>query len=152
MTKNVISCKINDISCERGGTVMNISEIKALVLDDDVTKGMKVTRILKVCGVDVVAQVEDQESGFDVIYRNKDGEKKVSLIITDMHYPLEKGAKADVDAGKKMIERVKKENLEIPVIVFSSVNYDIPGALETIWFSDNVNWEDKLRQVVRKMQ
>ena len=130
---------------------MNMSEIKALILDDDVAKGMKVSRILKDLGVHIVAQVEDQESGFGVIYRNKDGEKRISLIVTDMHYPLEKGAKADVDAGKKMIERVKNENLNIPVIVFSSVNYDIPGALETIWYSDNVNWEDKLCQVVRKM-
>ncbi len=130
---------------------MNKSEIKALILDDDVAKGMKVSRILKDLGVHIVAQVEDQESGFDVIYRNKDTEKKISLIITDMHYPLEKGVKADVDAGKKMIERVKKENLDIPVIVFSSVNYDIPGALETIWFNDNVNWEEQLRQVIRNM-
>lgn len=58
------------------------------------------------------------------IYGNADGAKKPGLIVTDMQYPLEPGAEIDKEVGFKLIERMEKEHMDIPVIICSESNYE----------------------------
>ena len=60
------------------------------------------------------------------------------MIVTDMEYPLEAGEAVDEDAGFKLIERMKKEKIDIPVIVCSSADYrkNIPDILGSVWYNE----------------
>ena len=41
----------------------------------------------------------------------------------------------DEEAGFKLIERMKKAGIYIPVIVCSSLNYSIPNILGNVWYN-----------------
>ena len=91
--------------------------------------------------------VGNQEKLWEQIYQDKD---KIDLIVTDMEYPLvERGAvDVDVDAGFKLIERMKKEKINIPVIVCSAADYrnNIPDKLGVVWYTErnDLNFDFKV--------
>lgn len=114
---------------------MNLSEIKALVIDDSVYKAMDITRALEYSGIKDVIRARNQEAGFEKIYENKVAGTPVGLIVTDMRYPLDAGLDEDPDAGFKLIERLKEERIKIPVIICSSSNFTEPGVLGNVWYS-----------------
>ena len=72
------------------------------------------------------------------------------LIITDMWYPENSGG-PDAQSGDKLIELVKQNGWEIPVIVCSSVNYKYPGILGSIHYSENEDWETELVRLLKKL-
>ena len=98
---------------------MDLSKTKAVVVDDDVFKGADIRKDLEFNGIRNVMIVRNQEKLWNQIYH---GEDKIDLIVTDMQYPLEAGAAVDKEAGFKLIERMEKEKIHIPVIVCSSLN------------------------------
>jgi CheY-like chemotaxis protein len=57
------------------------------------------------------------------------------LIVTDMHYPLEKGAVADHNAGFILIEQMKEKGIHIPVIICSTRNFSSPDVFGTVWYN-----------------
>ena len=105
---------------------MDLSKIKAVVVDDDVFKGSDIRKALEFNGIKSIMTVRNQEKLWEQICR---GEDKIGLIVTDMQYPLGEGEAVDEEAGLKLIERMEKEKIEIPVIVCSSLNYRIPNIL-----------------------
>ena len=121
---------------------MKLSDIHAVIVDDDVFKGMDIQRALEFNGIRNIMTVRDQEKLWQQIYR---GEDKTDLIVTDMQYPLEAGEAVDEEAGLKLIERMEKEKIDIPVIVCSSSNYRIPGILGSVWYNrlNDINWDFK---------
>lgn len=126
--------------------------IKALVLDDDAIKGIKITRALKECGVKEVISVEDQESGFEKVYQEEKKGQPFTLIVTDMHYPVRQGVVADPKAGLKLIERVKEEGLDIPIIVCSSDNFQIENILGTVWYSEIRDLREDFMEVLKEFR
>lgn len=101
---------------------MDLSKIKAVVVDDDVFKGSDIRKALEFNGIRSIVTVRNQEKLWEQICH---GEDKIDLIVTDMQYPLGEGEAVDEEAGFKLIERMEKEKIEIPVIVCSSLNYRI---------------------------
>ena len=89
-------------------------------MDDDFFKGADIRKALEFNGIRSVMIVRNQEKLWNQIYH---GEDKIDLIVTDMQYPLEAGEDIDEEAGFKLIERMEKEKIDIPVIVCSSLNY-----------------------------
>lgn len=85
---------------------MDLSKIKAVIVDDDVFKGADIRKALEFNGVRNIMTVRDQEKLWEQIYH---GENKIDLIVTDMQYPLETGGTIDEEAGFKLIERMEKE-------------------------------------------
>ena len=124
---------------------MDLSKIKAVIADDDVFKGIDIRKALEFNGVRNIITVRDQEKLWEQIYH---GEDKIDLIVTDMQYPLEAGDAVDEEAGFKLIERMKIEKIHIPVIVCSSLNYNIPDILGSVWYNElndlNSNFEKLL--------
>lgn len=121
---------------------MKLSDIHVVIVDDDVFKGMDIQRALEFNGIRNIMTVRDQEKLWQQIYR---GEDKTDLIVTDMQYPLEAGEAVDEEAGLKLIERMEKEKIDIPVIVCSSSRYHIPNVLGSVWYSklNDINWDFK---------
>lgn len=127
---------------------MDLSEIKAVIADDDVMKGADIRKALTFNGVRKIMTVRSQEKLWEQIYH---GEDKIDLIVTDMQYPLEAGEAVDEEAGLKLIERLKKEKIDIPVIVCSSLNYRIPGILGCVWYNALNDLEAGFKEVLGRL-
>lgn len=115
---------------------MTLSKLKVLIIDDSVYKAMDITRALEFSGVRDITRVQNQESAFEILYQSVEDKMPFNLIVTDMHYPLAKGMEADYDAGFILIERLKEEEINIPVIICSSRNYNAPEILGTVWYNE----------------
>lgn len=111
---------------------MDLSNIHVIIVDDDVMKGIHIQRALEFNGVRNIMTVGDQEKLWEQIYH---GGEKIGLIVTDMQYPLKAGGAVDREAGFKLIERMEREKINIPVIVCSSLNYSIPEILGCVWYN-----------------
>lgn len=131
---------------------MTLSKLKVLIIEDNVFKAMDITRALEFSGVRDITRVRDQEAAFEILYQSVEGEMPFNLIVTDMHYPLAKGMEADYDAGFILIERLKEEEINIPVIICSSRNYTEPGIWGTVWYNElcdlNGNFKELLNRLV----
>ena len=93
--------------------------------------------------------VRNQEKLWEQICR---GEDKIGLIVTDMQYPLGEGEAVAEEAGLKLIERMEKEKIEIPVIVCSSLNYRIPNILGSIWYNKLNDLDFSFKEVLGKLE
>ena len=130
---------------------MTLAKLKVLIIDDSVYKAMDITRALEFSGVRDITRVRDQESAFEMLYQSIEGKEPFHLIVTDMHYPLAKGMEADYDAGFILIERLKKEEINIPVIICSSSNYTEPGILGTVWYNELCDLNRDFRELLNKL-
>lgn len=128
---------------------MDLSKIKAVIADDDVFKATDIRKALKSNGVRNIMTVRDQAKLWEQIYH---GEDKINLIVTDMQYPLEAGKAVDEDAGFKLIERMKKEKIDIPVIVCSFLNYRIPDILGSVWYNELNDLNSNFKEVLGKLE
>ncbi len=131
---------------------MNLTEIKALVIDDSVYKAIDITRALEICGIREVVRAKHQEAGFELIYENQKAGSPFGLIVTDMHYPLDAGMEADYDAGFKLIERLRAERIKTPVIICSTGNYDEPGILGCVWYSAQRDLGRDFKEVLERLK
>ncbi len=127
---------------------MDLAKIKAVIVDDDVFKGADIRKALKYNGIRSIMTVRNQEKLWKQIYH---GEDKIDLIVTDMQYPLGEGEAVDEEAGFKLIERMEKEKIHIPVIVCSSLNYSIPNILGSVWYSELNDLNSCFKEVLGKL-
>ena len=120
---------------------MKMNERNVLVVDDNVFKSIDIKRALEYNGISKVTMVDVQEDVWKLI---KEGER-FDLIVTDMHYPLHRGEKADHKAGFILIEKMKEKGIDIPVIICSTRNFTSSDVLGTVWYSElkDINLEFK---------
>lgn len=128
---------------------MDLSKIKAVIVDDDVFKGADIRKALEFNGVRDIITVRNQEKLWEQIYH---GEDKIDLIVTDMQYPLKAEGAIDEEAGFKLMERMEKEKIDIPVIVCSSLNYKIPDILGSVWYSKLSDLNSNFKEVLDKLE
>lgn len=128
---------------------MNLSKMNAVIVDDDVFKGTDIRKALEFSGLRNIRTVRNQEELWEQIYH---GEDKIDLIVTDMQYPLEAGKGVDEEAGLKLIERMKKEKIDIPVIVCSSLNYRIPDILGSVWYNRLNDLDSDFKTVLSRLE
>lgn len=128
---------------------MELSKIHAVIADDDVFKETNIRKALEFNGIRNIISVRNQKKLWEQIYH---GEDKIDLIVTDMQYPLEAGEAVDKEAGFKLIERMEKEKIRIPVIVCSSLNYRIPDILGSVWYNERNDLNAKFKEVLGKLE
>lgn len=127
---------------------MDLSKIKVVIADDDVFKGFDIRKALEFNGVRNTMTVRSQEKLWEQIYY---GEDKIALIVTDMQYPLKAGEAVDEEAGLKLVERMEKEKIDIPVIVCSSLNYSIPNILGSVWYNERNDLNFDFKEVLGRL-
>ena len=120
---------------------MNLSKIKAVVVDDDVFKGSDIRKALEFNGIRSIVTVRNQEKLWEQIYHGGD---KID--------PLGAGEAVDEEAGFKLIERLEKEKIDIPVIVCSSLNYRIPNILGSVWYNKLNDLDFCFKEVLGKLE
>ena len=95
--------------------------------------------------------VTDVASGMKKIEEIKEQGDMYDLAITDMQYPLKKGTGIDEDAGEVFIGQMKDQNVEIPIIVCSSMRLRIREVYGCVWYHERNDWEMELRGMVRNL-
>lgn len=125
---------------------MEIKNINALVIDDNVFKTNNICKALRENGIRNIISVDNQEDAFKLIY-----EGAVNLIVTDMHYPVKKGAIADYKSGFIFIERIKKENIDIPIIICSTHNFESTDVAGIVWYSELRDLREDFKEVLENL-
>ena len=130
---------------------MDFAKLKVLVVDDSVYKAMDISRALEYCGIskENIVRVRHQEAGFEKLYEGEAQGVPFELIVTDMQYPLDTGKEEDTEAGFKLIERLKEEGMDIPVIICSSLNYTEPEILGCVWYNEMRDLNRDFREVLK---
>lgn len=123
-----------------------------LNIEDNIFKHLDICKALRSGGftglnIDCKGNLKD---GIELIEEHYNIGTPYDLIITDMWYPETFGG-GDAESGEKLIEIVQKNKWSIPIILCSSVNYNYPGILGSVHYSENEDWENKLVQLVRKI-
>lgn len=129
---------------------MILSELKVLLVEDNVYKRIDIRNALSLYGIKNVICVNYLQAGLEEIYKSMNAEP-ISLIITDMHYPIERVGEAVSDAGNQLIKRLQSEDINIPVIVCSSVPYQIPEILGTIWYDERRDLNRDIKELLDKL-
>lgn len=120
--------------------------MRALIIDDNVFKQIDIRKALEWNGIRNIDSVSYQDEALEKI-RNND----YNLIITDMHYPLEKGMDSDKEAGYKLIDILEKENIETPIIICSSQNWTSPKILGTVWYNKSRDLDWDFKDILKKL-
>lgn len=120
--------------------------MRVLNVEDDAYKRNDICKALKGTGTTKVDWVRNLEDALSQIK-----EVKYDLIISDMWYPPVSGGK-DEESGEILIEKIKEMEMDIPIIICSSVNYRIPEILGTIHYSKNGDWERDLKDLIKKIR
>ena len=130
---------------------MNLSELKALIVDDNVYKTIDIKRALEYSGIENIITARNQEDGFELIYQNRRTKTPIGLIVTDMRYPLASGMDEDREAGFKLIEHLNAERLNIPVIICSTSNIKEPSILGTVWYSALSDLNQDFQKILERL-
>lgn len=123
-----------------------------LNIEDDVFKHYNICRALRGGGLsDLHIECKSNlEAGIEKIEEQNSLGKPYDLIITDMWYPESNGGR-EAESGERLITIVQEKGWNIPIILCSSVNYNYPGILGSVHYSENEDWENKLVQLAKKV-
>ncbi len=124
--------------------------MRVLNFEDSIMKHMEIRRALEKCGAKTVDYINNQQEGLQKLKETLGTECQYDLIVTDMHYPIEKGMIADTEAGFKLLEKLKEEQIEIPVIICSSLRFQVPEILGTVWYNKSQDIYLDFRNLLQK--
>lgn len=125
--------------------------LKILHLEDSATKHSTISRAIKKMVSAEIDWVNDMATGIEKIDDAMNNGVPYDLAITDMHYPLSPGVKADWETGDFFVDVVKQRYDNLPVIVCSTQNMKNPKAYGCVWFSEICDWEGELRELIKKI-
>ena len=129
---------------------MYTSDIRTLIIEDNICKAMDIKEALKSNGIKNIIHLDNQEEAWEVIVNKHQG-NNIDLIVTDMQYPMSHNSIIDEEAGFKLIERLNREEINIPVVVCSSINYRIPGILGCIWYNKLRDLQEDFNRLLEKL-
>lgn len=123
--------------------------MKVLNFEDSVFKHSSIAKVLKSIGIVDITWVKNIEDGLDEI---EDAMEPFDLIISDMHYPVTSRGESDFSAGEKLIDILREKNIDIPVIICSSMRIYIPGMYGTVWYDERSEWREELKKLITELQ
>lgn len=126
--------------------------MKILQLDDSNSKRMEVQSVLKRMGIRGSVWVQSVEEGFEALKQAIAEGAPFDAAITDMHYPVRAGGPAELKAGRILIQTLKEQQIDVPVIVFSTSRLQEEDAFATIWYDARANWEYDLETILKKIR
>ena len=126
-------------------------KLKILHLEDNVMKQIAITRVIQSVADAEIIWVSDMASGMEKIEEAIKQNEPFDLAITDMHYPLSKDSESDLEAGETFIAEIKNRNLNLPVIICSSVNRRNNDILGCVWYHEAYDWESQMRELINQV-
>lgn len=112
-------------------------------IEDSVGKHWAIDRALTWNGYPESELATNAETGIAMIEQAISEGNPYELLITDMHFSVD--GVDDTKAGLYVIEELKKKSIQLPIIVCSSIHYNIPEILGCVFYnkSKDLNWEFK---------
>lgn len=123
-----------------------------LNIEDDLYKHHDICMALRRGGFsDLQIDCEDNlKDGINRIKKQNESGKSYDLIITDMWYPECMG-EPEKESGVKLINVVKENSWNIPVILCSSVRYKTSCILGCVHYSENEDWESEIIRLAKQI-
>ncbi len=126
---------------------MNITRV--LNIEDTMSKHVAIRRSLGKCGINdnIIDHATTAMEGLERIDAAIEDNNPYSVIVLDMYFPISQGERM-TQAGMYVLEELKKRNLNIPVIICSSVRLYIPDVVGCIYYNE---WKGDLDGDMREM-
>lgn len=118
--------------------------MRVINFEDDPIKHRAIRDVLESCRITDIDSVRNLEDGVAMYKEAINTGNPYDLIISDMSYPAMKGGYEE-QSGEKLLEIAASENWNTPIIICSSLNYNLPEAYGSLYYSENEDWEGKLR-------
>lgn len=123
--------------------------MRVLNVEDDPFKQNEIKSVLRGMGITDITLVECVDDAIKSVLESIDNNNPYNLIISDMQFPLFSDGKIDDRAGCKFFEELKRQNVNIPVIMCSSANLvKIPGTLGSVHYSKNTDLREEFRRLI----
>ncbi len=124
--------------------------MRIINFEDSPIKHREIRKVLEECRITDIDCVRNLEDGIRMYKDAISGGNPYDLIITDMWYPPANGKNED-RSGDALIRLATEEKWETPIIVCSNQNYNYPEIYGSLYFSENADWETKLRDYIAKL-
>ena len=123
---------------------------KIINIEDTTEKHWAINRALNWNGCPNAELAKNAETGIAMIEEMIATGNPYELLILDMHFPV--NGTDDTKAGLYVIGELKNKNIKIPIIVCSSLRYNIPEIVGCIFYnkSRDLNWD--FRELLSKLQ
>lgn len=122
---------------------------KVLNIEDDVYKHVAIKRALVSNGIDHIDSEQDAQDAIEKIIEAHKAGSPYDLLVTDMHFPI--AGEINNQAGMYVIEQLKKNGIEIPIVVCSSVRYRIGGISGCIHYNESVDLAGEFRTILQNI-
>ena len=124
---------------------------RILNIEDTMSKHIAIFRALKKCGITSVDRAENAEDGLASIEQAIRDDKPYDLLITDMHFSV--NGKDDTRAGMYVIEELRNREINIPIVVCSSLRLQIDGTEGCIYYNERSgDLDTDVREMIEKVK
>ncbi|MCR4648338.1 MAG: hypothetical protein K5776_04585 [Lachnospiraceae bacterium] len=125
--------------------------MKILNVDDNAIKSSRICNEVKRADSNAeIDWVRNLEEAVKKIEENFENNTPYDLVITDMWYPKDFYG-GDVESGDKLIAMNKTEGWNLPMILVSTINYHYRDILGCLHYSENEDWESRLRDMIKEL-
>ena len=116
---------------------------KIINIEDSVGKHWDINRALEWNRCPAADLAMNAEEGIAIIEKAIADGEPYDLLITDMHYSV--NGIDNEQAGLYVIEELKRKGINFPVIVCSSIRYNLPEIAGCLFYnkSRDLNWDLK---------
>lgn len=128
-----------------------VVDVRVINFEDEPIKHRAIRDVLESCRITDIDNVRNLEDGVAMYKEAISAGNPYDLIITDMWYPAMQGGQEE-KSGEKLIEIAVSEKWNTPIITCSSQNYSYPEAYGSLYYSENEDWEGKLRGYINKLK
>lgn len=125
---------------------------KVINIEDTILKHIAIKRALNKCGVILVDQEETAEKGIEQIEKAIKEENPYDLLVLDMHFCA--NGINDKRAGLYVIEQLKNKNIQIPIVVCSSIRFENLDRVEAcIYYNEwSGDLDFDIKEIVEKLR
>lgn len=102
--------------------------MRILNIEDTMLKHIDIARAVKKLGISELDHAKNLKSGLGLIEASIAENSPYDVIISDMYYPVDEDG-VDADSGNRLIEILKEKEVDIPIIICSTVRFRIPEIL-----------------------
>lgn len=123
--------------------------MKVLNIEDSATKHIAIKRALKENRISNVHHRSNAEDGIKSIVDALNKNEAFDLLVLDMHFPIN-GILND-NAGIIVLERLKKLDITLPIIICSSIRLNVSEVIGCIWYNQKTDLSYEFRNLLRQI-
>lgn len=107
--------------------------MKILNIEDTTEKHMAISREIRRYKSAIIDRAIDGKEGIEKIEKAINEGKAYDLLVIDMHFPVD--GILDELAGEYVINELKRKNIDVPVMIFSTKLYNITGIIGSVRYN-----------------